>query len=202
MIGWPAGRFGGKRPESSCHDRAVVHPFSLEPCERLLVVVGRSPTALVMPAVRLIALSAGAGYLAARVGRWLARQPQLLLGVRIVLALLVAVLVLRWVVRPFRSWSGQYCGLTTHRVVIRYHRKGSDSWSIPYGMITHVDRVRTGRLALRANTLRIQTTLSSFPAQVPGLGRSAAVAAALEAIRLGPPPGSSPGRSRTDLRVS
>lgn len=180
----------------------MVNPFSLEPYERLLVVVGRSPTALALPALRLIALFGGAGYLAARAGRWFGHEPQLLLGGRIVLALLVAVLVLRWVRRPFRSWSGQYCGLTTHRVVIRYHRKGSDSWSIPYGMITHVDRVRTGRLTLRANTLRIQTTLSSFPAIVPGVGRPAALVAALEAIRLAPLPGSNPGRSQADLRVS
>lgn len=172
--------------------------LALEPYERLLVVVGRSPSALVGPAVRLMIIGAASCFVASRSGRWLISQPGLVLPCRIAIFLVAGALALRWVVRSFRAWSGQLCALTTHRIVIRYSRKGPAAWSIPYGTITSVVCVKTpgrnGWQGLRANSLRIETTLSPFPARLPNVANAKSLAAAVAAI------GHGQGADVTDLR--
>lgn len=183
MIAPDGGGAGAKCPNQQCHDRNVSCHLALESYERLLVVVGRSPVVLVGPGVRLVLISAGSGFAAARSGRWLAAQPDLILPSRMAIVVLAGWLALRWVGRPFRAWSGQLCVLTTHRIVISYSRKGPASWSIPYGMITDVVCIRSGRLRLRVNSLRIQTTLSPFPARLPNIGHLKPFMAAIAAVR-------------------
>lgn len=163
----------------------MVGEIALEPCERVLAMVGRSPAVLIGPAVRLMLICAAAGFVASRSGRWLVAQPNLVLPCRIAIIVVAGALALRWVGRPFRAWSGQLCALTTHRIVIRYSRKGPASWSIPYGMITDVACIKSGRLRLRANSLRIQTTLSPFPAQLPNVGHLKPFVAAVAAVSAG-----------------
>ncbi len=178
-------RADGQCPNEQCHDHTVVRHLALEPYERVLVVVGRSPAVLIGPAVRLMLICAVGGFAAARCSRWLAAQPSLVFPSRIAIIVVAGAFALRWIAKPFRAWSGQLCALTTHRIVIRYSRKGPASWSIPYGMITDVACVKSGRLRLRANSLRIQTTLSPFPARLPNVGHPKRFAAAMAAASAG-----------------
>lgn len=146
--------------------------FELEPYERLLAVAGRSPRVLIGPTVRLVIAAAVIGYCGARVGLWLESDPTLVMGSRALLGLVFVWAVLRWVVRPFRAWSGQACAVTSHRLMIRYSTKGPAAWSIPYGMITDVRWSRgLGGVATRSGTVSVQTTLSPYAAEIPQMGR-------------------------------
>lgn len=139
--------------------------FELEPYEELIAVTGCSSTALFWPTVRLAGIAVAAGYIGARLEVWLAADPTLVAATRAALLLVAGWLLVRLVSRPFRSWSGQLCAVTSHRILIKYSLKKPPVWSIPYGMITDVRcHRRSGQFITNTATVTIQTTFSAHPA--------------------------------------
>ncbi|MDP3972240.1 MAG: hypothetical protein Q8P61_04920, partial [Candidatus Nanopelagicales bacterium] len=89
----------------------------LEPYERLLAVVGPSPVGLAGPAVRLVVFSGLFGYFWAWTGSWPESSEVVTGFVRLVAVLVLFAVGVRWVVRPWWCWSGQWCALTSHRLL-------------------------------------------------------------------------------------
>lgn len=171
----------------------------LEPYERLLAVVGPRPVGLAGPAVRLVVFSGLFGYFWAWTGLW-PESSEIVTGlVRLVAVLVLVAVGVRWVVRPWWRWSGQWCALTSHRLLIGYRRQRAD-WSIPYGMITNVDS-RSGLAQWITGTreLSVNTTMREYPAVFRWLDRRSQVPEQLEIARqqfINSPAGASAGSDR------
>jgi len=177
----------------------VSPPPDLEPYERLVAFVGPSPFGLVWPAVRLVLVIGFLGFCWARVAPgtesagWFAQ----VLG--FVIPALLLWLGYRWGVRPWWRWSGQWCALTTHRLLIGSGRRAH--WSIPYGMITSViARGALPRWLTGTMQLTVFTTMREYPATFRWLDRRSLVPAGIELARRGAPFSAARPASSSDER--
>jgi len=162
----------------------VLGPWSAPlPGERVLIDLRRHGIGLVGAGVRMVIITAVAGYLLGAIPGWLDRK-SLLVSVLCWSVLAVALLlILVMVGRRFVRWARMHAALTDRRIVIVYGRK-KQGWDIP--LLTIVDVVcDSGVLSQRFDTgsLVIRTNFAHLPAVIPDVPHIGQVREAVLAAR-------------------
>lgn len=75
--------------------------------------------ALVLPVIALMVISAGAAYLAARMGSWFPDPPVLTLGLRLGVVVVAVVLAVPLALVPLTRWMSTLYAFTDRRIIIR-----------------------------------------------------------------------------------
>lgn len=143
--------------------------------EYLIVDLRRHGLGLLGAAVRLLVVTALAGFLLGSVSGWLGDAGPLISPARWLIYMLAAVLVMVMVGRRFVRWSLMRAAVTNQRVAISY-RLRKQGWDIP--LLTIVDvTCRVGIVQRRFGTgsLVIQTNFAYLPAVIPDVPQIEAV---------------------------
>lgn len=142
--------------------------------EHLTVDLRRHSLGLLGAALRLVVITALAGFLLGSVSRWWGAG-SLVSVARWLIGLLAAVLVIVMVGRRFVRWSLMRAAITNQRVVISYqlHKQG---WEIPLLTIVDVNcRIGIVQRFFGTGSLMIQTNFAYLPAVIPDVPQIEAV---------------------------
>lgn len=143
--------------------------------EYLMVDLRRHGLGLLGAAVRLLVITAFAGFLLGSVSGWFGAAGSLISLARWLIILLAAAVVVLIVGRRFVRWSLMRAAVTNQRVVISYHLR-KQGWDIP--LLTIVDvtcRVGIVQRLFGTGSLVIQTNFAYLPAVIPDVPHVEAV---------------------------